>query len=86
VRAAFPVRNLALLSLKPFCAFNTVELPKTWEILYCLRALVLLKVLGRTEIFLDLIYVPGEDLAQKIIEQHLGFYLNLLLVLVFVDF
>lgn len=55
---ALPVCDQAMIALKPFCAFNTIELTKTRKILCGLRAFVLLKMLWREEIGRDLIQIP----------------------------
>ena len=46
VCASFSVGDQAVLALKPFCAFDTVELAEAREILCSLGTLVLLEMLG----------------------------------------
>jgi len=46
MRASLSVGDHAVLALKPFCAFDAVELAQTREIFSGLAALVLLEMLG----------------------------------------
>jgi hypothetical protein len=56
--ASFSVCDHAVLALKPFCAFDAVELAQTRKIFSGFAALMLLEMLGRFEIGCDLVKVP----------------------------
>jgi hypothetical protein len=52
-----------VLALKPFCAFDAVELAQSREVLRSFGALVLCQMLGRAEVSDDLVEISRDKLA-----------------------
>jgi hypothetical protein len=71
MRTPLKMRDLRMLTLKPLCTFDTVELSQPGQILCCSRALMLQEMFRRFEIFGDLIEVSAASQSavrtQKII-------------------
>lgn len=65
VRLAAPVGDEGRLGLVPLCALDAVVLAQGGQVLDELGVLVLLEVLGRQQVGLDLVDVPGSRSSVK---------------------